>query len=52
MKKWIVLLENDKGKKDWFETSDLTISRAEVGKGIFHENKSWTVMKIIPNFIW
>lgn len=52
MKKWIVLLENQKGQTAWYETADLTISRAEVGKGIFFDNKSWTVVNIIPNFIW
>jgi hypothetical protein len=49
---YILLLENEKGKKEWIETADLTIWRnPTVGKFIFIGSKEWEVKAIIPQNI-
>jgi hypothetical protein len=48
MNKWIVLLENKKGQRDWFEITDLLIwANLKEGKECYLAGKTWNVIKII-----
>jgi hypothetical protein len=47
MNMYYILVENEKGKKEWFTSSDPSIHRASEGKTIFIGNKEWKVIKIL-----